>query len=612
LAPELTVVPIVHNDPEGFVRAAVSVLNQTWNGSRVLKVLDDGSTDDTPLAITGVKDSYGALEVTRNEQRVGLARARNQIIRGTQSKYLAWIDPDQLWHPCKLELQFRALAEVRGHAGLAVSGCAVDPALETFPAVPRFEFTTLLAETGVYLQIGELDERLSDLMHEDFLIRLGLSSVRYAMPVSEASLVTARASKKSSARPLVPDADSVWRKHKAAIHERFGWRAAAAYRRRQLLAAAAGAASRGDRLRSIRHAAAARTIGVAIQTTWRSLAGMFAVPLRGAARASVRCALRVSAGVIVMWRGNPTGRLIVAVVNLINGPRGDRLVAWAPGLAAFTSSGSPSSADTRSPALAGVDRAALTVAYAALAAKMPERARRVLEGHITERDSNVHPRVFERLADLHAAADRLDSAEAVLTLGLRVHPSNGGLRLALADTFARMSRWDAATTCWEQISDELQATANVWTGIGIARAYRITGDPNKADAVARRAAALHPPNEQLEQEIELCRPAHLEWSRCWVNADAMARNDSAFAGTVEELGFLSGAAEPLSGRLACADTAPAKVDLYVNDLRVASTLAAADSAPPGGKVFSINCAELLQFLGDGDIVQVSSADGPTC
>jgi hypothetical protein len=71
------------------------------------------------------------------------------------------------------------------------------------------------------------------------------------------------------------------------------------------------------------------------------------------------------------------------------------------------------------------------------------------------------------------------------------------------------------------------------------------------------------------------------------------------------LGFLAGGDEALAGTLA-SDALSPEVHLLVNELPVASTRAAGLSR---SKVFSMNCADLLQFLGDGDVVKIISDAG---
>jgi hypothetical protein len=66
----------------------------------------------------------------------------------------------------------------------------------------------------------------------------------------------------------------------------------------------------------------------------------------------------------------------------------------------------------------------------------------------------------------------------------------------------------------------------------------------------------------------------------------------------------------LVGRITSKSSVSPEVHLCVNGLRIASTLAADTSGSPHGKVFSINCADLLEYLGDGDVIQIVAEGKP--
>jgi len=159
-------------------------------------------------------------------------------------------------------------------------------------------------------------------------------------------------------------------------------------------------------------------------------------------------------------------------------------------------------------------------------------------------------------------------------------------------------------THWEQVPENLQEATNIWTVIGVARAYRLAGNPLMANKLARRAARSHPDNELLREEIGLCRPYVIDWSHCLVAVDPMESDRQ--AGEITSMGFLHGGTEPLTGWVDSPEKGDPEVLLLVNNRTMAATVAAEASNVSRAKAFSINCAELLQFLGDGDIVQVTS------
>jgi glycosyltransferase involved in cell wall biosynthesis len=99
------VIPVYNN--EAFIAAAVkSVLSQTRPPMEII-VVDDGSTDGTAAVLESFRDSIRYVY----QQNRGEPSARNRGIRESTSKYIAFLDGDDLWHSDKLELQMTYLQE---------------------------------------------------------------------------------------------------------------------------------------------------------------------------------------------------------------------------------------------------------------------------------------------------------------------------------------------------------------------------------------------------------------------------------------------------------------------------------------------------------------------
>ncbi len=324
------------------------------------------------------------------------------------------------------------------------------------------------------------------------------------------------------------------------------------------------------------------------------------------ARAVIRPILFLGARLITLCRLEPDSALIAGIVKLTGAPGSKRLHALVPTFSAFilspATTNSASAGETQIPTLS--DQRALTVAALAVVARNTDRAVDVLEAHLNRRATGVAPQIFDRLAEAHLSENRAARATETLQKGLSIHPENGKLHRTLALAFSSTSEWVEAVAHWEQVPKDLQETANIWTIIGVARAYRRADNPLRADEFARRAARSHPDNELLREEIRLCRPYVIDWSRCLVAADPTESDRQ--AGEITSMGFLHGGAEPLTGCVDSPEKGDPKVLLLVNNRTMAATVAAETSNASRAKAFSINCAELLQFLGDGDIVQVTS------
>jgi glycosyltransferase involved in cell wall biosynthesis len=94
---------------ERFIgRTLSSALNQTFKDIEVI-VVNDGSTDKTQFIAEkfAVSDKRVRLLNTMNR---GVAMARNFGIENARGAYVAFLDADDLWHPTKIERQFKALS----------------------------------------------------------------------------------------------------------------------------------------------------------------------------------------------------------------------------------------------------------------------------------------------------------------------------------------------------------------------------------------------------------------------------------------------------------------------------------------------------------------------
>lgn len=120
LVPKVSVVIPTYNYAHFLPEAVQSVLAQTFPNFELI-IVDDGSTDNTPEV---AKRFLGDPRVryVRQENR-GLSAARNTGIREARGKYVAFLDPDDLWLPEKLEKQ---VALVEKDVDIALAYCTVE------------------------------------------------------------------------------------------------------------------------------------------------------------------------------------------------------------------------------------------------------------------------------------------------------------------------------------------------------------------------------------------------------------------------------------------------------------------------------------------------------
>lgn len=105
--PLVTVVVPTYNRDGWIMDAVDSVLAQT-HAELELVVVDDGSTDNTSLVLSGVDDPR--MRLVRQENR-GVSAARNLGIREGRGDLIALLDSDDYWLERKLEIQVAHLME---------------------------------------------------------------------------------------------------------------------------------------------------------------------------------------------------------------------------------------------------------------------------------------------------------------------------------------------------------------------------------------------------------------------------------------------------------------------------------------------------------------------
>src|SRR6202041_1378429 len=106
--------------------ALESVSSQTFDDWQILLV-DDGSTDNTADVVAPFLDRFGSKIKYIKQNNRGLPAARNTAIRASTAEFLALLDADDVWLPCRLSESLKVLT-ARPQAGLAYSQVkGIDP-----------------------------------------------------------------------------------------------------------------------------------------------------------------------------------------------------------------------------------------------------------------------------------------------------------------------------------------------------------------------------------------------------------------------------------------------------------------------------------------------------
>jgi len=138
----------------------VSILMGTWNRARLLPaavrsiqnqsfkdweliIADDGSTDETPQVVQGLKMEDERIRYVRNPRNQGISKNYNTGLRLAKGEYVAMIDDDDPWiGENKLARQVKFLDEHPNYVGCGGGVIVVDPAGKPFDTAHGKPFDT--------------------------------------------------------------------------------------------------------------------------------------------------------------------------------------------------------------------------------------------------------------------------------------------------------------------------------------------------------------------------------------------------------------------------------------------------------------------------------------
>jgi len=107
--PTVSVIIPTYNRADTLPRALNSVLAQTFTDWELV-VVDDGSTDATPLLLEEYAKKLGDKLICVRQSNQGCSAARNRGIDASRGEWIAFLDSDDEFLPHKLERQMRLVA----------------------------------------------------------------------------------------------------------------------------------------------------------------------------------------------------------------------------------------------------------------------------------------------------------------------------------------------------------------------------------------------------------------------------------------------------------------------------------------------------------------------
>lgn len=149
--PEVSVVVPTYNRAHLVGRAIQSVLDQTFQDFEII-VVNNYSKDNTIDVINSFKDKRIKLINFRNNGII--AKSRNQGLRESSGRYIAFLDDDDAWEPEKLEKQIEIFRNAPESAGVIYAGMIFinEPGRIIRKVIPKYRgniFDLLLTESYI-------------------------------------------------------------------------------------------------------------------------------------------------------------------------------------------------------------------------------------------------------------------------------------------------------------------------------------------------------------------------------------------------------------------------------------------------------------------------------
>jgi glycosyltransferase involved in cell wall biosynthesis len=637
-ARDVTVGMPVYNDPDGLRRSVPTVFSQTFEGRVRLLLVDDGSDAETVEVIDSLAATYDGIDVVRNEVNRGRPFVRNEILEHAGDGYLAWLDAGDLWHPRKLEVQVAALEADggegdrpvicvtplrryfvdRGVARTMVPEVGGDQLLNALTGRLFGYLPTMLGRTDAFRELG-FDERLLRRQDYDFLVRFVAEGGRVISTPEDLPLFTYLKSDVGANATTVAEANAVIRRKHTTYYARYPGSVARQVRSNQHRLVSRFHEANGDTVEAARFRWLSR---LADPWSLRSELGRMLRDVRRTVRRPGRRTARALArrmravlpalrrlGLVSLARRlgliRLAGRLGLMRIfyKELRGAGGGPM----PSPRELEGAAAPAARDAVGE---GADAAELRRADQLVRSGEQAAAIEVLEGIVASSGVSA-PDVWLLLEEANRRASRLHSAEEALGRGLAQHPGDRRLELRRSELKGLRRDWEGCVDSWFALAEETEEDLTSISYVRTARSLRMLERPHEAVEVAEAGLRRWPGDERLEDELQQNRSQTVDWVRAArVEGDAGSA-PQARGGVITDPGFLAGGVGPVEGDVELRHQHAPKVALLLNGTEVASTYASTDTVA-GERIgrFSLNCRDLLDYVGDGDVITMESDGAP--
>ncbi|WP_295200740.1 glycosyltransferase family A protein [uncultured Chryseobacterium sp.] len=105
---KVSVVIPLYNAEGTIVRSLESVINQTYQGSVEIIVVNDGSKDNSKIEVEKFIENNPTIKIKLiNQENGGVSKARNTGLKNAEGDFIALLDSDDAWELDKLEIQMK-------------------------------------------------------------------------------------------------------------------------------------------------------------------------------------------------------------------------------------------------------------------------------------------------------------------------------------------------------------------------------------------------------------------------------------------------------------------------------------------------------------------------
>ena len=106
---KISIIIPVYNVKEYIKEAIESVINQTYKNIEII-IINDGANDGSEK----ICDEYSKIDSRIkliNQKNMGLSTARNKGLECITGEYIAFLDPDDVYHPEMIEKAYKAITQ---------------------------------------------------------------------------------------------------------------------------------------------------------------------------------------------------------------------------------------------------------------------------------------------------------------------------------------------------------------------------------------------------------------------------------------------------------------------------------------------------------------------